>query len=586
MFVLLIILHQLIFPLDGKLYMVKTNQKGYMVNTGKQTHHKTPKLKPGRIGSLHDVEFGRDYAGVFPPINNNQGSVGSAPACSLATRCKVGKQGDRACGPNSRCDRKQAVCVCNSPAQDYPNCCFPSCRGIDAVCVKGGPCQCITKGKYPDCEEVCLEGCGDGEICKKVGGVAKCVCKKNFIKRGGVCKTCKKDEIEIHHTTKRPDTDTGDTTIRTNTGTGTGTDDGTGTDTDGTGTDSTGPGTGTDSTDTGTGTGTGTGTCTGTITVTGTDTDTVTGTGTCTGIVTVTGIDTDTNTPTGTCTSTDTGTSTDKLTDIESTTEFFRVTKRGANIIDGNTCKKKERGPLELKTVESPDGWIRIQCEGGCIQVHTARYSCCGVESIPNHLMSARILCNDKDKCAIKNFDKHFSDTGCKGQKQLVLGYSCNGGRHIVEQSENSICKEPDNPVISTPRTQILTTTGRVDVPAVTARGHFNTCNFKKPVGGWRMVKRDIDTKNGWIKIHCEGGCIKLHKVRYNCCHNGLDPIPENLDTANKLCAGKETCEIRNMEKTFGDPGCSGSRRLWIWYSCMGGKDRTTQSKKNVCFFS
>merc|ERR1719153_1649358 len=160
----------------------------------------------------------------------------SEPTCSPAEICMMGGIiGDFiACGPNSRiknshCDRKQGVCVCNSPAQDYPNCCFPSCRGIDAVCVKGGPCQCITKGKYPDCEEVCLEGCGDGEICKKIGQVAKCVCKKNFIKRGGVCKPCKKDEIEIHHTTKRPDPDTGDTTIRTNTDTGTGTDDGTGT---------------------------------------------------------------------------------------------------------------------------------------------------------------------------------------------------------------------------------------------------------------------------------------------------------------------------------------------------------------------
>merc|ERR1719430_2549215 len=112
------------------------------------------------------------------------------PACSLATRCKVGWQGDRACGPNSHCDRKQGVCVCNSPAQDYPNCCWPSCRGMDAVCVNGGPCQCIGNGKYPDCEEVCGEGCGDGEICKKVGNVAKCVCKSNFIRRGGVCKPC------------------------------------------------------------------------------------------------------------------------------------------------------------------------------------------------------------------------------------------------------------------------------------------------------------------------------------------------------------------------------------------------------------
>ena len=28
------------------------------------------------------------------------------------------------------------------------------------------------------------------------------------------------------------------------------------------------------------------------------------------------------------------------------------------------------------------------------------------------------------------------------------------------------------------------------------------------------MVQKDIDTKKGWIKLHCEGGCIELHKIR------------------------------------------------------------------------
>ena len=28
------------------------------------------------------------------------------------------------------------------------------------------------------------------------------------------------------------------------------------------------------------------------------------------------------------------------------------------------------------------------------------------------------------------------------------------------------------------------------------------------------MKQLDIDTKKGWIKINCEGGCIELHKIR------------------------------------------------------------------------
>ena len=58
------------------------------------------------------------------------------------------------------------------------------------------------------------------------------------------------------------------------------------------------------------------------------------------------------------------------------------------------------------------------------------------------------------------------------------------------------------------------------------------------------MVQKDIDTKKGWIKLRCIGGCIQLHKVRYNCSHNGLEPIAKDLDIMNKLCKGKEECDV------------------------------------------
>jgi len=100
------------------------------------------------------------------------------------------------------------------------------------------------------------------------------------------------------------------------------------------------------------------------------------------------------------------------------------------------------------------------------------------------------------------------------------------------------------------------------------------------------MKQLDIDTKKGWIKLNCEGGCIELHKIRYHCCHHGLAPIPRQLGVANKICKDKERCELTDNESTFGNPGCKGSRRLWIWYSCNGGVDKTTHSKLNVCYFS
>ena len=63
------------------------------------------------------------------------------------------------------------------------------------------------------------------------------------------------------------------------------------------------------------------------------------------------------------------------------------------------------------------------------------------------------------------------------------------------------------------------------------------------------MVQRDIDTKKGWIKIHCAGGCIQLYKVRYNCCFNGMEPVPKDLAIANDLCKDKQKCQIRNLGK-------------------------------------
>jgi len=156
-----------------------------------------PKPKPKAEPKPQPKAEPKPYSPFWNPSYNRLVEIESEPACPRATTCKVGWQGDRACGPNSHCDRKQGVCVCNSPAQDYPNCCWPSCRGIDAVCINGGPCQCIGYGHYPNCQEVCGLGCGDGEICKKVGNKAMCVCKSNFYRRKsrdsqgpGVCIPC------------------------------------------------------------------------------------------------------------------------------------------------------------------------------------------------------------------------------------------------------------------------------------------------------------------------------------------------------------------------------------------------------------
>ena len=137
MFVFLIILYQLLFSLDGKLHMVKTAKRAYLVNTGEQKHHNFPifkhgrsvrgynlKVKPGRIGQgLYDLKSKHEFGGDYADAGVNGLEDGNT--CHSLKRCE---EGDGSCGEHSHCDRDQGVCVCNSQKQDYPNCCYPSCR--------------------------------------------------------------------------------------------------------------------------------------------------------------------------------------------------------------------------------------------------------------------------------------------------------------------------------------------------------------------------------------------------------------------------------------------------------------------------
>ena len=70
------------------------------------------------------------------------------------------------CGKNAQCDPETGLCICHSDSQDFPHCCYPSCN-IDGKCVEG-KCQCIGDGKYPRCQEACIEECKEEEQCSKV----------------------------------------------------------------------------------------------------------------------------------------------------------------------------------------------------------------------------------------------------------------------------------------------------------------------------------------------------------------------------------------------------------------------------------
>ena len=105
--------------------------------------------------------------------------------------------------------------------------------------------------------------------------------------------------------------------------------------------------------------------------------------------------------------------------------------------------------------------------------------------------------------------------------------------------------------------------------------GWLNECSVNK--GSGKMVQHDIPSQGGSIHMKCSGGCINIHKVLYAC-----KRAPTNqaqLKVVQKLCQGKEECNVKPGEKLFGKVTCKESSKsplMWIVYSCDGGTDETT----------
>ena len=102
----------------------------------------------------------------------------------------------------------------------------------------------------------------------------------------------------------------------------------------------------------------------------------------------------------------------------------------------------------------------------------------------------------------------------------------------------------------------------------------LNGCSVNK--GSGKMVQHDIPSGGGEIHMKCSGGCINIHKVLYAC-----KRAPTNqaqLKVVEKLCQGKEECNVKPGEKLFGKVACKESTQsplMWIVYSCDGGTDET-----------
>jgi len=99
------------------------------------------------------------------------------------------------CGANAHCKRRTKVCSCDNPKQNYPNCCFPSCK-LGGVCLAGNKCSCINGGAPLNCNTACKPKCGKNQECVKDGGDLKCVCRQNYELKNGKCTKCEFKKVK------------------------------------------------------------------------------------------------------------------------------------------------------------------------------------------------------------------------------------------------------------------------------------------------------------------------------------------------------------------------------------------------------
>ena len=78
------------------------------------------------------------------------------------------------------------------------------------------------------------------------------------------------------------------------------------------------------------------------------------------------------------------------------------------------------------------------------------------------------------------------------------------------------------------------------------------------------------------MDLKCTGGCIEIHKVLYSC-NERNESASKQESIVNKICKGKEECQVTADRKTFGEDECPGTpdreMNLWITYSCNGNAD-------------
>jgi hypothetical protein len=196
---------------------------------------------------------------------------------------------------------------------------------------------------------------------------------------------------------------------------------------------------------------------------------------------------------------------------------------------------------------------------------------------------------------------------GCPDEDDLTmwLTYSCNEGEDETYISNPDSCDGGSSIELTTPQpiTAVqqpgsdessesqATTAPTTPVPHTEETTPeeipwLNECSFKRD---GERVDENVLACGGRIHIKCFGGCIKIHKIVYDC--QSKDISPSETKIVKKLCERKEHCTVEPSEELFGkkllgcpsDHGYRDNEGMQITYSCDGARDETTVTNPKTC---
>merc|ERR1719397_1190901 len=91
-------------------------------------------------------------------------------------------------------------------------------------------------------------------------------------------------------------------------------------------------------------------------------------------------------------------------------------------------CPPARRETSISKDISLDGGWIKINCEGGCIQIQKCMAGCEPGAQLPAHMKIGEQQCNGKSSCEIHPTSAQFG-VSCSGWRRLWIMWKCKNGK-------------------------------------------------------------------------------------------------------------------------------------------------------------